>query len=101
MCCFPVAGVELDRPAPVVHHTVNTETWIDYGSYAFAFFVNCVSLQTPCANSVAPSSSFEVQRQHMSRLNGSFRCQTWTDRFATTGETGKVVKTDGPGQNYF
>ena len=53
-----------------------------------------VAIKEPSAHARASSTSFEIKRQHVCRLDRARGSKAWTDGLATTSKTGEIMKPD-------
>src|ERR1043165_4635347 len=56
--------------------------------------MNCIPIETTGLHSRSATASLEVEREHVCGFDSLRRGESGTDRFATTGKSGEVMKRD-------
>ena len=96
----PVAGKNFADGTALIDDGVDDENRIDQGRDPFTFFIHCVAVQQPCADTRAPPAEFEIHRQHVCGLDSSRGSKAGTNRFAPAGESGEIMKANRAGQDH-
>src|SRR5262252_1630873 len=92
VCGPPITGENLFDAALLVHHSVDRKRRANNFCHPFAFFIDRITIKQPGADAFAPAALLEIERQHVGGLDGPRRCEAWTNGFASTSESRKIMK---------
>src|SRR5438874_4431176 len=97
----PMTGENFFSMTVLVNNCVDRERRLDHRRDPLAFFIDGVPVKQARADALSPSTSFEIERQHVRRCNRFCGSQSRTDRLSPAGKACKVMETDRAGDDDF